>query len=515
MLKVIVRRLLGLLLTLVVASMTVFLITELMPTDLANKVLGQFATPEQKERWRERNGMNEPAPVRYVNWLIGNDWRVGRYVDYDLIAVRDNKTGDPQWWALADDGSLLRWTMEAGDLVEVRRAPAGEGDLMVALNGGRIAWLCEGEVCRPIGIQTDGEAQSLAELRAQCGPGSTQCAVGSPSDVLKVDSIRRNLPVSCADDSCWRVASTKEPAGEVWTIDAQGRESFWGVDTDNHVVMWQREAVIAATGAVAAGQAQTIETGGVKYYPLQRGLLRGDPGRSFLTGRPVASTIFARLGNSAWLAGIAFLIIMPLALLLGVIAGLKEGSFTDRLISILGLITTATPEFTTGVLLILLFVITLKPGLPGAVTLMPGETVLSQPRMMILPVLTLMTAEVGYVARMTRASIVEVMSAPYVRTAVLKGLPQREIVMGHVLRNGLIAPITVIMLHVNWLLGGIVVVESLFGYPGLGTYLLEAALFGDIFAIEAGAMIMVTIAVGTQVMADIVYAFLNPRIRYV
>ena len=134
--------------------------------------------------------------------------------------------------------------------------------------------------------------------------------------------------------------------------------------------------------------------------------------------------------------------------------------------------------------------------------------------MLILPVLTLALIELGYVLRITRASMVEVMRAPYIRTAFLKGLPYRRIVVRHALRNALMAPVTVIMLHVNWLLGGIVIVEVVFGYPGLGQYLLESALYKDINALEAGAMILVTVAVGTQLVADIIYTFLNPRIRF-
>ena len=134
--------------------------------------------------------------------------------------------------------------------------------------------------------------------------------------------------------------------------------------------------------------------------------------------------------------------------------------------------------------------------------------------MLILPVATLTLVELGYVTRMTRASMIEVMNAPYIRTAYLKGLPYRRIVLKHAVRNALMAPITVIMLHVNWLIGGIVVVESVFGYPGLGLYLLDSALFKDINAIEAGALVMVALAVSTQLIADIIYTFLNPRIRF-
>jgi peptide/nickel transport system permease protein len=131
-----------------------------------------------------------------------------------------------------------------------------------------------------------------------------------------------------------------------------------------------------------------------------------------------------------------------------------------------------------------------------------------------LPVLTLTLVELGYVSRMTRASMVEVMDSPYIRTAIIKGMPYRRVVVRHAIRNALMAPITIIMLHVNWLVGGIVVVESVFGYPGLGMYMLDSALFKDINAIEAGAMIMVALAVGTQLVADVIYTFLNPRIRY-
>jgi len=193
---------------------------------------------------------------------------------------------------------------------------------------------------------------------------------------------------------------------------------------------------------------------------------------------------------------------------------LNEGRGVDRVMSISGLATTATPEFTIGAILLYMFVIRFESGLPGAVTLMPGEGLLDHPEMLVLPVLTLGMAELGYVMRMTRASVVEVMSSPYIRTAYLKGLPKRRIVMKHVLRNALMAPITVIMLHVNWLVGGIVVVEALFGFPGVGSFLLSAAFFGDVFAIMAGAMFMVVLAVSTQMLADIAYTFLNPRIRF-
>ena len=297
-----------------------------------------------------------------------------------------------------------------------------------------------------------------------------------------------------------------------WKINANGEQYFWGVDNANHVVLWVKGAEDASSGPAAAGRAAT-KSGGQEYYPLKKGLLRGDPGLSLRTNRPVGPTLIRRLRNSGTLALIAFVIIMPIALVLGILAGLREGSVLDRSISLFSLITTSVPEFASGVFLILVFSFWLDL-LPGAAVFVDDSTPLQNPKLLVLPVLTLTLVEVGYVTRMTRASMVEVMNAPYIRTAILKGLPYRRIVIRHALRNALMAPITVIMLHVNWLVGGIVVVEAVFGYPGIGLYLLDSALFKDINAIEAGAMVMVALAVSTQLIADIIYTFLNPRIRY-
>ncbi|MBN2302938.1 MAG: ABC transporter permease [Anaerolineae bacterium] len=296
-----------------------------------------------------------------------------------------------------------------------------------------------------------------------------------------------------------------------WDTNKDGEEIFWGVDNANHVVLWVKGSE-DSTGPASAGRTMT-KGGGREYYPLKKGLLRGDPGISLRTNRPVGPTLTRRLRNSFSLAVIAFAFIMPIALLLGILAGLREGSPADRAISLFSLITTSIPEFASGVFLILVFSFWLDL-LPGASVFVDDSTPLENPKMIVLPILTLTLVEVGYVARMTRASMVEVMNAPYIRTAVLKGLPYRRIVFVHALRNALMAPITVIMLHVNWLVGGIVVVEAVYGYPGVGLYLLDSAMFKDINAIEAGSMVMVALAVSTQLIADIIYTFLNPRIRY-
>ena len=124
--------------------------------------------------------------------------------------------------------------------------------------------------------------------------------------------------------------------------------------------------------------------------------------------------------------------------------------------------------------------------------------------------LTLTAVELGYIIRMTRASMVEVMGSAYIRTAILKGMPYWRVVLRHAVRNALMAPITVIMLHVNWLVGGVVVVEAIFGFPGLGKYIYDAAIFGDFNAVEAAAMLTVSIAVATRLIGDLAYTFLNP-----
>jgi peptide/nickel transport system permease protein len=299
---------------------------------------------------------------------------------------------------------------------------------------------------------------------------------------------------------------------EKWHTTAEGERIFWGVDNQNHAVKWVKSTDRKVWTFVMGTGWMESSGGPVDYIPLKKGFIRGDPGVSLRTGRPVAKSLYIRVRNSLVLAGIAFVLVMPLALLLGILAGLREGSLRDRVLSIGGMIFTVTPEFATGIFLILIVAVWL--GLVPGATVFGEKAPWERPDMLVLPVLTLTLIELGYVLRITRASMVEVMKSPYIRTAFLKGLPYWKIVFKHAIRNALMAPITVIMLHVNWLMGGIVIVEVVFGYPGLGKYLLESALFKDINALEAGAMVLVTIAVGTQLVADIIYTFLNPRIRY-
>jgi peptide/nickel transport system permease protein len=234
-----------------------------------------------------------------------------------------------------------------------------------------------------------------------------------------------------------------------------------------------------------------------------------DLGHSIRFNTPVNDLLWGRLWNTAILGFWAMAVIIPFSLILGVLAGMKEGSIQDRVISITSIITTSVPEFATTVLFSAVFVFGFKL-LPGTSPMTDGF----EWKQMILPVLVLATYDFGYVTRMTRASMAEVMTTPYIRSAVLKGLPYKVVIMKHALRNALIAPFTIILLQVNWLLNGVIVVEFFFAYKGFGALLLEASLNQDIMLIEACAMVAVFVAVATQVLADIGYMFLNPRIRF-
>ncbi len=339
---VILRRLGFMLVTMLLVSMVVFFVSEVVPLDVARNVLGQFATAESVQAYREQQGFNCPSTVRYVIWLIGDDW--------------------------------------------------------------------------------------VAPARRVAGTGL--------------------FPSGCTPANLDR-----------------------------------------------------------------KGLVRGDLGYSQAFGVPVAPLLERRLVNSGVLAGIAFLAIMPISLLFGLLAGLKENKLTDHIITVTSLATTSTPSFALGAVLVVVLSLNLHL-LPGISAMTTESNILQSPAKLIMPLLVLFFSEAGYVARMTRASMVEVMRTPYIRAALLKGLPFRQVVLKHALKNALLAPITVIMLHVSWLIGGIVVVEALFGFPGLGSLLLQAALRKDVNLIEAGALVMTFVATATQLIADAAYVYLNPRIRY-
>ena len=258
-----------------------------------------------------------------------------------------------------------------------------------------------------------------------------------------------------------------------------------------------------------------LETNGY-FDPLYTRYLRwlgnfavGDFGKSVRFKEEVNVVLWPRLGNTVILAAATLGVVVPLSLALGVLAGMREGSALDRTISVTSIITTSVPEFASAVLLSAFFVLYLG-WLPGTSGMTDGFDIWQ----LVLPVMVLVIYDFGYVTRMTRASMAEVMTTHYIRTAVLKGLPYKEVILKHALRNALIAPFTVIMLQINWLLSGVIVVEYSFAYKGFGALLLEASLNQDIFLIEACTMVAVFVAVMTQTLADVGYTYLNPRIRF-
>ncbi|GLQ06968.1 ABC transporter permease [Sneathiella chinensis] len=246
-----------------------------------------------------------------------------------------------------------------------------------------------------------------------------------------------------------------------------------------------------------------------RYLTWSLNAVQGDFGDSIQLKAPVADVLWPRLGNTAILAGLVFAFMIPLSLTLGVIAGMKEGSVRDRSISITSVLTTSVPEFASATFLSAVFVYSLK-WLPGTSAMINGFSWAE----IALPVMVLVLYGFGYIARMTRASMVEVMTSNYIRTAILKGIPYRRVILRHALRNALIAPFTVIVLQMNWLLSGVIVVEVFFAYKGFGKLLLDAALFGDIYVIEACTLVAVFVAVFSQFISDIGYTLLNPRIRF-
>jgi peptide/nickel transport system permease protein len=255
------------------------------------------------------------------------------------------------------------------------------------------------------------------------------------------------------------------------------------------------------------------------------GMLQGDWGTSTRFRAPVSEVIVTRLTATGALMGWVLLVMVPMSLIVGVLAGMREGSRTDRTLSTFAIASTATPEYVSGVL----FIALLASSTVGLSPLLVNWGVISGPVLFqgnarsaidgitfwnfALPVMTIALYGMGYIARITRASMTEVMTQQYIRTARLKGVSFANIVLRHALRNALIVPFTVIMLQIPWLLNGVVIVEVLFSYPGFGWTLVEAASNNDIELLLAASVVAVVVVLATQLISDLGYVWLNPRIR--
>ena len=258
---------------------------------------------------------------------------------------------------------------------------------------------------------------------------------------------------------------------------------------------------------------QWLENNGYRDPFLERygrwlgGVVQGDMGYSLRLQKPVSEALPQYLGYTGILMFWVMIVMVPGALIVGVLAGMREGSTLDRSLSVASITSTSAPEYVTGIVFTVIFASSLG-WLKGIAS--TNNITLEN---FTLPVITMAIYGLGYIARMTRASMAEVMTSQYIRTARLKGMAFRDVVVKHALRNALIAPFTVIMLQFPWLLTGVVIVETMFNYKGFGWLLVRAAENNDIDLLLACSCVAVVVVLLTQLISDIGYAYLNPRIR--
>jgi peptide/nickel transport system permease protein len=249
-----------------------------------------------------------------------------------------------------------------------------------------------------------------------------------------------------------------------------------------------------------------------RYLSWIGGLLHGNFGTSYTYRTAVEPFIRAAMINSVKLALLAFVIVVPLGIIGGVIAALYAGRPLDRIISVTGLSLATVPEFVSGIVLIVVFGVTLKV-LPVTASAGAGAGDLTQFRHLILPAIPLVFVLFGYIARMARAGTIEALNSDYARTAVLKGLPRATMIRRHILRNSLLPTITVIATQTGYLIGGLVVVETLFNYQGIGNLIYKAAQSKDFPMLEAGVLTIGVVYVLATLAADLLLIALNPRLR--
>jgi peptide/nickel transport system permease protein len=242
-------------------------------------------------------------------------------------------------------------------------------------------------------------------------------------------------------------------------------------------------------------------------------VLHGDLGRSLIMERPIAPVLLEALANSAVLACVAFIVVVIAGIGLGVLAAIRAGGALDHGVSLFTFLGVSVPEFFWGIVLILVFSRWLG-WLPSGGLADPGSGLAAHAAHVVLPAATLAFALIAHVSRMTRSSMLGVLRSQYVRNARAKGLPERVVILRHALRNALLPTITILALDVGWLIGGVVVAETVFAYPGLGRALIFSIERHDLPMIQASILVIAAIYCGANLVADLLYAFFNPRIRY-
>jgi peptide/nickel transport system permease protein len=250
----------------------------------------------------------------------------------------------------------------------------------------------------------------------------------------------------------------------------------------------------------------------IQYLSWAGNFIRGDWGNSLVSRVPIRPMVMERLANSAMLAGLALLLYVPLGIIFGVIAALKRDRWPDQIITGVSMAFVGLPEFVSGLLLIAFLAIGLQ-WFPANSSISPDSTFLEALPFLILPAITVSLTGLGYITRMTRSGTIDVLRTDYVRAADLKGLPAWQVLIRHILRNSLLPTVTVVAMGIGWLMGGLIVTEAVYGYPGLGRLLVFGIQRQDLPLIQAGSMIVVAIYSFSNLAADILYSLLNPRIR--
>ena len=234
-------------------------------------------------------------------------------------------------------------------------------------------------------------------------------------------------------------------------------------------------------------------------------VVHGDLGESPANGVRVTTLIGTRLGNSAVLVGITLLLLIPLSLVVGTVAALRRGSPIDTAIQLATLATVALPEFVVGIAFILAFAFIWR--------LLPAVSFELSVRTLILPVATLLIVSFAYTARMVRAGVVSVLEQEFVDMARMKGLPERLVIRRHVLPNALVPSVQAFALTAAWMPGGIIIIESLFGFPGMGVGLVQAVSARDTPTVEALTLIVATVYVIANLLSDVFTVLATPRLR--
>ena len=250
-----------------------------------------------------------------------------------------------------------------------------------------------------------------------------------------------------------------------------------------------------------------------QYFQWLGGLLTGDLGTSAATQEPVSDLLSARVGNSVFLVLVASVVALPLSLLIGVWTAMRRDRPVDHITSTVTLVLAALPEFVIGIALVLLFATSVSHVLPAVSLLPPGTHAWEDPEVVVLPAATLVLAVTPYISRIMRGSMVEVLESEYVTMARLKGLPERTVIWRHAVPNAIVPAIQVTALQLAWMAGGVVVVEFVFQYPGIGAALVDAVALRDMPVVQTVTMLAAGIYVGLNLLADIATILVTPKLR--